>query len=359
MDKITQFVSDKLASNIGLGERKALYDLFPAQYEAIVKDSLNTISKSFDSGLISQDTFSKALMNLGHLIPKKVQSDDFIDHEQLLTNANVFKAMQHIYNSPELAKALADMFGGQENDIEKSHKYISKKPDDKGGWVYEYPNLENGTKSILNSDTDLHGRKKINIERETGVSLSAYAKPKSINDIEDVEYSNEVSQIVANKIAKLFNTGVQVAGTGSSYFGINLQDQESRLKTLTIRISDHGTQHSSKADFDLSFKPSDKILNKIKEFISHNKLELFDEQKAAIKNGLKEIYIRENGTLVKKTVYQDLIDEGVISKEDVNTIISSAGLNEGHIQKSTAELFLRDEISSDDFAKLLENNNNG
>lgn len=84
-----------------------------------------------EKGFSNVDITACLTTHYAHVNPKKqiappqlkkglMHRDDFIDHEQLLTNANVFKAMQHIYNSPELAKALSDMFGGQENDIEKS-----------------------------------------------------------------------------------------------------------------------------------------------------------------------------------------------------------------------------------------------
>lgn len=70
---IEKFVSNRVTSNLSHKERITLYNLFPDQYETTIKKSIDTISKSLEDGLISQDTFTKALKNLSHLVPKKVQ----------------------------------------------------------------------------------------------------------------------------------------------------------------------------------------------------------------------------------------------------------------------------------------------
>jgi len=189
-------------------------------------------------------------------------------------------------------------------------------------------------KSILNSDTTLTGRSKLNVEREKGISLSL-VKKKEISKIEKkIEYtpsgaSNVDSRIVGRILAERFETTATEAKTGSTYFGVHFIDDSGSPKTMTVRISDHGRVYDSFADIDMSFDPTDKeIVKKIQTFAKENKWELSDKNRLGVQLGITPYQVSMPGVseLMTTNGYIEAIEEGYVSVEDVIAIIKSADL---------------------------------
>ena len=91
---------------------------------------------------------------------------DIITTDVIKQNKDVLECMRRIFHSDELKKAITELFGisiDNEDEIQKAHKYNhkykSKKPDGKGGWIYEYEEEKNEDKkdSEFKYSLNIHG----------------------------------------------------------------------------------------------------------------------------------------------------------------------------------------------------------